>query len=631
MSSFIKPLAALAVSFLFFAGFVYVTDNELLDLIQTRFYNPSVVNSYVNENKIDSEIAQNHIIKLQDEFAQTLTEHAVRSSFLYNQSADDIFQRSRIFGTLIESINALQSVQFVDANGLRIHYSTSSRDIYSQNRASTSYRNYNESSMVLPYETVSVPDGSSPGITMDDKSDRIIFSFPFYDSMDVYRGTALFYVGARAIAEKLIAEGRLKIGDNVSVIAEPAGILLGSPEVSKDDINKVVAQAWRDGIQERVTLDSGGSGINYSLITVKTAPAQHDGIYFGRLINDYLFSISEPMKLILNLSIFLTFFLTFFFLINLKPNPPAVVRNRLKRLKDSLFEQLYVNKSSQERSRWILELEQRRDEIRKELKHNLKLSSRQEAAINSIIDKSWDELLAVIKAGSGVIVQTKVVEAKQSIKVGADSDIDDIEEIEEIEEAEAVEETGGIESVDKVQKFDAAKEVGEIEKIEEAEDLEEIEEIEEVEEIEDLEEIEEAGEVTNIIDVALREAIVPVQPYSVGLLRAATRFLSRKGHLGHGKGLLKKASEKKFAAGKGLLAKAAIIAATKVAEKGKEIKTSGKPRKGLLALASEIEINPEYSVDDEAQDLIADLDIVSPFSSMFSSLDNFSNDDFPRT
>ena len=589
MSAFIKPLAALAVSLLVFAGFNLLADFKFADIIQTRFYNPSVVSSYVNENNIDADITQNYIIELHEKFANTLKEHAVCSSFLYNQSADDIFQRSRIFGTLLESTSALQSVQFVDTNGLRIHFSTSPRDIFNQSRTSTSYRNYNENPLVLPYETVSVPDGNNPKFIMDDKSDRIIFSFPFYDSMDVYRGTALFYVGARAIAEKLIAEGRLKISDNVSVIAEPAGILLGSPEVSKDDINKVVAQVWRDGIQERVTLDSGGSGTNYSLVSIKTNPVNYNGIFFGRLVNDYLFAISDSMKLILNLSIFLTFFLTFFFLINLKPNPPAVVRNRLKRLKESLFEQLYVNKSSQERARWILELEQRRDEIRSELKYNLKLSGRQETIVNNIIDKSWDELLAVIKVGSGVVVHAKVVEVSQSAKPG-----------EEIEEAEALEE------------------IGEIEEVETAEAVEFFEEIEDVEDIEDIEEIEELGE-ANVIDKALREAIVPVQPYSVGLLQMATRFLSGKGF---GKGLLKKASEKQLSAGRGLLAKAT--------EKSKMLEEET-PKKDHYTAAREIDFDLNVLVEEETQDLVVDIDVVSPFSSMFSSLDRTSDDEFPRT
>ena len=603
LSNYFKPVLAFVTSILIFAGFTYLVDVELLNFIQTRFYNPSVVNSYVKENTVDAELVLDYIVELQDKFSQTLTEPAVRSSFLYNQSASDIFERSRIFGVLLESTGGLQSVQFIDLGGTRIHFSTSARDIISQSASSTSFRNYNEDPNALPYDIVSVIDGGSAKYTMDDKSERIIFSFPFHDSMDVYRGTALFNISVRTLAEKLIAEGRLNVSDNVSIIREPSGILLGSPETSKLDISEKVAQIWNEGTQGRVVLDTGDSGAQYSLISFRS----NNGIFFGRLINDYLFSISEPMKLILNLSIFLTFFLTLFFVLNLKPNPATVVRNRLKRLRDNLFEQLYVNKTNQERIKWILELEQRRDGIRQELKYNMKLNSRMEEQVDSIIDKSWDELLAVLKSGSVQDIPLAQIKAKAAKSEKAD----DIDDIEEIEEAEAIEEAEEIEEVEaEAEAFEEIEEVEEIGEISEADEIEEIEEIDEIGEIEDLEDIEE------IEEIGEAEA-VPAPVFK-----------------GKGKGLLgladKKAASKGIApkSGKGLLGRASSKAEKKSAKKGllslaSEAKPSVEPvRKGLLALASEIEFSRDYPVNvSESPDLPDELDIVSPFSSMFSSLD----------
>ena len=116
MSNYLKPLVVLLISILIFAGIAFLVDRELLDFIQTRLYNPSIVKSYITENAKDAEMAQNYIFELQEKFGQTLKESAVRSSFLYNQSAEDIFERSKIFGLLMESTSGLQSVQFVDAN-----------------------------------------------------------------------------------------------------------------------------------------------------------------------------------------------------------------------------------------------------------------------------------------------------------------------------------------------------------------------------------------------------------------------------------------------------------------------------------------------------------------------------------
>jgi len=637
LPTFLKPVLALVISVLIFAGFIYLVNDELQDFVQTRFYNPSVVNSYVKENTIDAELVHNHIIELQDRFLTVLSESAIRSSFLYNQSAEDIYERSRIFRILLESVSGLQSVQFIDSNGIRIHFSTSSRDILSQSRDSTSFRNYNEDPLALPFEFVAVQDGENAKYSMDEQGERIIFSFPFNDSMDVYRGTALFSVSIRALAERLIAEGRLNVSEAVSVIRYPPGIVLGSAEAAKSGILEKVSEVWSEGVQGRVVLDSPDSGVNYSLISFRT----DHGVFFGRLINDYLFSISEPMKLILQLSIFLTFFLTLYFLINLKPNPVTVVRNRIKRLHDNLFQQLYVNKSSQDRVKWILELEQRREEIRKELKLNMKLNTRVSTTIDSIIDKSWDELLAVLKSsGDSVTIHkdgksSTVKKVKKTEEIGEAEDLEEVEEaealeeIDEVEEAEAleeideVEEVESLEEIDEVEEVEALEEIDEVEEVEALEEIDEVEEVESLEEIDEVEEVESLEEIDEVEEVEELEDIEEIEEADEVPVKAKPASPSSEG-----KGLLGKAS-KKSSVGKGLLSiaskEAEKLASVSSSSSGKGLLAAAgsKPqtRKGLLALASEIEFSRDYPVlDSETQELLTDVNIVSPFLSMFSDL-----------
>ena len=482
MPNFLKPVLALIITVILFAGYIYLADAKLMNFVQTRFFNPSVVNSYVKENSIDAEITKNHITYLQEKFLSILKEPAVLGSFLYNQNETDIYERSRSFGILLESTTGLLYARFVDNNGLRIHFSTLPQDIFSRSSDSTAYRNYNEDGLSLPYETLSVPAGVNSKFIMDEQNDRIIFSFPFYDAMDIHRGTASFYVSISSIAQRLIADGRLKISDGICVVAKPPGILLGSPQISRSGILSKVSEIWNEEKQERVTLDAEDSEMTFSLISLKT----DSGFFFGRLINDSQFYISEPMKLILKLSIFLTFFLTLFFLLNIKPNPEMLVKNRIKRLRDNLFEKLYINKSVQERSRWILELEQRRDEIRSELKQKLKLSRRQEAVIDDLIDKSWDELIAVLKSGSGKVTAADTAK------------LENAEALAEIEEAETLEEIGAAEEIEEIEEVETLEEMEEVEELEEIEEAEELEEIEETEELEEVEEIEEIGALEEI-------------------------------------------------------------------------------------------------------------------------------------
>lgn len=594
LSVYLKSLLALVISIFVFTGYIYLGDKELVNFIQTHLYNPSVVNSYVRENNINAEIAQSHVLELQNRFSAALMEPVVRSSFLYNQTAEDIYERSRIFGMLLESTAGLQSVQFVDLNGLRIHFSTSSRDIIRTSSEYTAYRNYNEDVLALSYETVSVLAGSSPKTIMDEQSNRIIFSFPFNDSMEVYRGTALFYVSIKAVAERLIAEGSLNISDDISVIGDPAGILLGCPETFRADIHRNVSRLWKEGSQGRVILDTEDSGVSFSLISLRIG----DDLFFGHLVNNSLFFISSSMRLILQLSIFLTFFLTFFFFLNLRPNPVTLVRNRAKCLRENLFEQLYINKTDQERVKWILELEQRRDGIRSELKRNLKINSRQETFIDSIINESWDELLGVIKSGSSQILpviqqeEIKEIETYEEIEeVGEAEEFDDIEEV-ELEEIEEAEEFDDIEEV----------ELEEIEEVEELEDIREVEEIEEVEELEDIQYVEEIEEVDKFEEVEIFNEIEEIE--EIKEVEKTEEF--------------EIIEVKPTRKGKGLLAL--------TCEFEKKVKPTRK-NKGLLALVSEMEFDKKNSAKVEEQLSESDnikLDIVSPFSTMFSSLDDTS-------
>ncbi|MCL2265991.1 MAG: hypothetical protein FWC22_08115, partial [Treponema sp.] len=112
------------------------------------------------------------------------------------------------------------------------------------------------------------------------------------------------------------------------------------------------------------------------------------------------------------------------------------------------------------------------------LKQKLKLSRRQEAVIDDLIDKSWDELIAVLKSGSGKVTAADTAK------------LENAEALAEIEEAETLEEIGAAEEIEEIEEVETLEEMEEVEELEEIEEAEELEEVEEIEEIGALEEIE---------------------------------------------------------------------------------------------------------------------------------------------
>jgi len=386
-----KAALSLLISVLLFGAFTALAFTGLFNLIETRFYNPSVTASMTGELTRNAQAVDQYFGEIQARFSGTLKEPAIRRSFLPNQSAGDIFDRSRIYGLMGESLGGFQWVRFIDSGGSRLHFSTNSADILNQDRQSISYRNYSEPN--APYAAIAVPDGAAPKYILDETGDRILFSFPFYDSYDVYRGTALFSISVQAVSDMLIREGRIKVGQDISVVSDPQGFLYGISAVNEKALIPRVSSIWKEGGVKIAGLASPDSGVSLALISAKTA----HGLFVGQLLNEEIFSFPLTMKIILLASFFLTVYLTIFLLFNLRQDSVTIVQNRLKQLQISLIEQYYDRKGEMDWNRWSRELEQRRGEVSTQIKRGIKTApGRKSGEIDILIDKSWDELLSVM-------------------------------------------------------------------------------------------------------------------------------------------------------------------------------------------------------------------------------------------
>jgi hypothetical protein len=529
-----KAALSLLISVFLFAGFAVAAFSGLFDVVESRFYNPSITRSLQREVALDSETIQEFLAELQTRFGETLSEAAVRRSVLPNQSAGDIFERTRIYGTLLESLGGLQSVRFVDSGGTRLHFSTASRDILSQDRLSVSYRNYDDDPASLPYNQVAVPAQGEPKFILDEQGDRIILSFPFYDTFEVYRGTALFSVSVRAVAERMISRSRIKVGDDVTIISSPPGIASGLPGTAQTSMASQISSVWSDGLLTLTPLDSETSETALALVSAKTA----QGIFVGRLVNETLFAFPQSMKVILLVSIFLTIYLAIFLFFNLRQDTMTIVQNRLKGLQISLIEQYYDRKGDVDWTHWTRELEQRREDIRAEVKRGIRTGTgrRLEEDIDTLIDKSWDELLSVIggrRKDAGIdeeklqSILNRVLQALPAAAAGAlpagtaaaqplsagreeppaedveelAGEAEEMEELAELDEAEAAEDVETLDEAEAVDDVETLDELGEAEAADNAETLDEAETLETLDEAEAVDNAETLDE-TEILDEA---------------------------------------------------------------------------------------------------------------------------------
>ncbi|GHV76390.1 hypothetical protein AGMMS49942_12110 [Spirochaetia bacterium] len=412
-----KAILSLLIAVVLFAGFTILAYTNLFDLVEARFYNPSVVKAINRELAGDTQTIEQFLEELQTRFAATLEEDAVRRSFAANQNSDDIWRRSDIYGALMESLAGLQSVRFIDPQGIRIHYSTWQPDILRRGRDSISYQNYTESPGYIPYWQVEAPDRAKAHIVIDDIGERLIFSHPFYDSYGVYRGTALFSLSVRAVMDRMAEAGRIKVGEDVSIISEPAGLVIGLPHAGKSAALPLVAQIWHENILSLGRLHSGLTDTGLALMSMKTT----QGLYIGRLVPESILGFPRAMRIILLASFLLTAYLILFLILNIRQDKLTIIRNRIKGLQINLIKEYYDAKGDVDWDRWRKELQQRRKELHTELKRGIKPGK--DTELDTLIDKSWDELLVAIGGAAGAGRKADIVE-------------EELEELEELESSE---------------------------------------------------------------------------------------------------------------------------------------------------------------------------------------------------
>ncbi|MDR2489827.1 MAG: hypothetical protein LBD20_00315 [Spirochaetaceae bacterium] len=398
MSQSRKIALSLLITVLISTGFAILAFTHLFDFLELRFYDPAIASGIREELNENSRIIQHYFDSMSERFTETLQEPAVKRSFGLTQTDADIYERSRILSSLQASLPGLQHIRFVDSQGLRIHYSNNPEDVLRQNGNSIVYRNYYEVQGYLPMDESLLSVGAGPVLRFESSGERLVFYVPFYDSFDVYQGLAIFSISGRSIIDHLLNASSIKITDTISIVSNPRGIVIGLSENGVSDIKNNIASLWTTGLMSLNALEDG-AGNSYVLISAKT----RQGIYVGRLSEESLFEFSLLMKALILGSTMLTIFIVFFLVSNISRDPVTLLQSRIKNLQVRLIEEYYDMHGDIDWEKWKWELEQRREEIRRELRRGLRVKkgSDIDVYIDSFFDKSWDDLVTAIGRRGG--------------------------------------------------------------------------------------------------------------------------------------------------------------------------------------------------------------------------------------
>ena len=566
MTSGQKTAVSLLISVVLFAAFVVAAFTGLFSVIDARFYEPGKISQIQKHLDTVSENFNEYIETLESRFGKnenSFLKQTCVQSYIENQPSDEVVrERSKLSGDLFSQTPGLLGMRLIDKNGSSVHFSTFSSDVLNRTSEIVSFKNYTDAITLtgekeIPFEKISSPDSyGTNGVVcktvFDGRDNRIILSFPYYDSYKAYRGTFVFYVNANDFNRVLLSKKIITFGDTGSLVSGlnfeeekketeyKSGFVFGIPAVGKKIFEQEILSRWEKGlfapekivykssedsfaIQEYdAAIENKKSDNNYWVLVSST---KTDFGYIGGIYPDEMFAMPDAVKILLLICIFVTLFLVVFLAVNLKQDDMVVIRERIRRLQLGIVSEYLKKKENVDWQVVSGKIAERRQDVTLEIIRSLgRKAKKHDKEVNELINRSWDELLAAMSVqvrkennengltnaaeiksmleellssgnikvqtvGSAVNVMPVTVKHSKSVPV-----TEQVQELDKVEKAEAVEELEEIEEAEAVEELEEVEDVEAVEELEEVEDAEAVEELEEVEDAEAVEELEEVEE-----------------------------------------------------------------------------------------------------------------------------------------
>ena len=520
MRTSLKVFISLVISLAVFSGLLFLTASGYESFTETKIYKPSILR-HINENLEEIEktfIAWNETNT--ELFRNFLHEEALMSTVKQDQEPSDIEERNNVISKIISTVPGFAGLRIIDSQYQKIHFSTFSEDILSKTDSMLSYKKYNDSGNLVPYQHIASADKSEVKITASTAFDVILYSLPFYDTYDVYRGTAVFYISGNSFLYHLVSQNILSISDGLALLSDEShtiiGILTGNHNIVSPELKEAVLNDWERVPQNLRTISLEGEDC-WVLITKKS-----DFGYIGRITEKDVFMFPMTVKYFLIFTVFVTIFLMFFLLLNIKRSRLFIAQNKIQTLHWSILKNYLKTSQKENWTELQKELEYHRHEVNAEIKKGLgkKILETKGKEVDDFLQNSWQEIFDIINktARNKSLTQdlknvkaeeliNLLMEALKSQKDTSDKpkptpEVEAVEDLAEIKKTDAVEELDEIEEADTVEELDEAEEADAVEHLGEAEEADTVEELDELQEADAVEELDEVQEAAAVEDLA---------------------------------------------------------------------------------------------------------------------------------
>ena len=547
MTSGQKIAFSLLIAIGLFSAFVLTLHSKVFKELETKFYTQSKIEENIGQlNKI-SESCESYITEILNQLEKSdsawVKNQAIRSFYTQNPSEVMVSERRTLTEELFAKIPALTGIRIVDKNGKNVHYSSfDDTDLLKQSGITKVYKNYpdiqRDADEIEFASLEKLFSESQEKILFDETKNRLIITIPFFWMDEIYSGQCIFYLNMNSVQKALNRRGALAIGQNITMYSDSnydGGFVFDLPAGEKKTFKEAVLKYWKNNSNKNDLMQTPEKLLemedgNFWLILSSTNSSQ---IKISGLYTSSEFEISNEVKLLIYISIFITILLVIFLIFSFRRDPLLVLKKRIKKIQYGIIKECIDSEDKLEWNQVARKLKTRRNDFTLEILKSLKVhNKKKKKELEEFLDQNWSEIFSVFddkvaasseKNGTAteltgasleeirkvleeVLQNTKVnVASIESIKMPVQQVSEDLpedaEEIEEAEEVEEIDEIEDAEDLDEVEEIEDADEVSDAEDVDEVEEIDEIEEAEEISDADDVEEIEEAEEIDDAEEI----------------------------------------------------------------------------------------------------------------------------------
>lgn len=480
MSSAKKVILSLIITILIFSVVAFISFAELFSVFETRFYQPAVIKGMEKRLKNISACLDEYTVIQAKEFCQFVELPCIKTVSLLEQSEIDIEDRENFASELFLRNAGLQGVRIIDSNGKKILYSTFKTDNSEYNK-----------NPELPYEAIKANDNpenkNKAKIVFDNSNERILYSIPFYDTYDLYRGSAIFYVAGIDFNRYLIAKQILSVSEQSKLVAtvfsdsskQYKGFVLGLPSISYEVLISKITDLWSNNTFDTQKI-LHSEDYNWFVISDNSGKTGIISLVF----KDDILIFNTGIKVLFLLTVFITLFLIILLFFNIKQDDEAIIKDKIKRFKIALINEYLLGSGEENWEEVSKFLTVRKHQINHDVKKYLgKKGQKHKILVENLLEDTWSDIEKII------ISNEKFEE-----------DFDDYEHLEQEYEAVEVMQEKPSNVVDlslenESEDFSKIEESNTIDEFEELQPMEEISELEPIEDTEDLQKTDDFKEV----------------------------------------------------------------------------------------------------------------------------------------